>query len=368
MRLIIFLAILLSFSSCSIFNGASGPKYATQVADSLIVDSDKDGIPDFKDEELDSDGDGIYDYEDMCPYLPGFPENAGCPDINVEVAQSQIVLDLPSHFIKSMDEIENQEIREILIEMNYTPIMVNERILEDMLNHGRISEKDFVKYKQEILSGKTPSIKNSHSGNISEKLSTDKLSVVDNAKADDNSSDGVIAYSVPSEMMVGKRYPIKVRISKEKTKEAKTTLVVGERNISINDVELDSKVTIENIRVEKTMTAQLMSENSSFEITSLSTETQNIEDKGYTEWSWVVVPLKSGHSYLKMIVKVKIRTGGQVSYKDIVVFDKNIEVKTNISAGFQSWLSEYWQWLLTTIFIPLIIFFYKNRKKKKSEE
>lgn len=358
----LFILALLFLSSCSLFK----ERYVEP-----IIENTGDVITDIIDEPVDSDGDGIYDYEDECPETPGHPENGGCPDIAVEMVQSQIELDLPDHFIKSMDEIENKEIRDILISMGYTSIMVNERILSDMLDRGKISESQYNNYRQEILRGKTPSINSSDSGkssgNISDKLSNDNIKVIDNANADESSSDGVIAYSVPSEMMVGKRYPIKVRISKEKTEEAKTTLVIGERSIAINDVELDSKVTIENIRVEETMTAQLMSENSSFEITSLSTETQNIEDKGYTEWSWVVVPLKSGNSYLKMIVKVKIRNGGQVSYKDIVVFDKNIKVKTNVSAGVQGWLSQYWQWLLTTIIIPLAIFFYKKRKKESAE-
>jgi hypothetical protein len=174
---------------------------------------------------------------------------------------------------------------------------------------------------------------------------------------------GVIAYSVPGEMKVGDKYQIKVRISKEQNK---TKLIVGDRNISINDENVNSNVTIESIRVEPTMSALLLS-SEAFEINPLSTETQNIEDLGYTEWGWVVKPLKSGNNFLKLIVKVKVKTDDDVYYKDIVIFDKSIKIKTNIKHGLSEWLSSYWQWLMTTIIIPLVIFFYKKRKGKEKD-
>jgi hypothetical protein len=192
------------------------------------------------------------------------------------------------------------------------------------------------------------------------------ISIVDNT--DNNSSKGTIAYSVPKEMQVGKSYQIKLRITKEKGKEVNKTLVIGEREISIADPSIDSRVTIENIRVERTMTAQLLSEDDAFKVTPLNTDKQVIEDGEYTEWGWVISPLKSGKTYLKLIIKIKIEADGEINYKDIVVFDKNIEVKANVSLGVKSWFSEYWQWLMTTIIIPLVVFFYKKRKKDKEEK
>lgn len=171
---------------------------------------------------------------------------------------------------------------------------------------------------------------------------------------------GIIAYSIPEEMSVGNKYPIKLRISKEQNK---TKLIIGERSISINDENVKSKITIESIRVEPVMSAYLLSSDSTFQISSLNSETQNIEDLGYTEWGWIVKPLKSGNNYLKLIIKVKIKLEDEIYYKDITVFDKNIKVKSNIKYGISNWLSKYWQWLMTTIFIPLVIFFYKKRKK-----
>lgn len=163
-------------------------------------------------------------------------------------------------------------------------------------------------------------------------------------------------------MTVGIKYPIKIRISKEHNK---TKLIIGDNNnnISINDSNIDSKITINSIRVEPIMSAKLLSFDGTFEISSLSTEIQNIEKLGYTEWSWIIKPLKSGHNYLKLIINVKIINSDEIYYKDIVVFDKNIIVKSNIKYGIYNWISNCWQWLITTIFIPVIIFLYKKNNK-----
>lgn len=196
----------------------------------------------------------------------------------------------------------------------------------------------------------------------------EKMDIVDNTSIDTNSTKGTIAYSVPNEMQVGKQYIIKLRITKEKGKEVNQTLVLGDRNIPISDVNIDSKVTIENIRVEKTMVAQLISADGNFKVTPQNTDKQIIEDNEYTEWGWIVTPLKSGRTYLKLIIKIKIDTDGEVTYKDIVVFDKDIQVKANATFEVKNWLAEYWQWLMTTIIIPLVVWFFKRKKKGEEEE
>ena len=193
-----------------------------------------------------------------------------------------------------------------------------------------------------------------------------KVEVTDNTTLDDitNESVGIMAYSTPEQMVVGKSYTIKLRISKEKNK---IQLVSGDRNIPINDINTDSKVVIESIRVEPIMSANLIAEDGKFIITTSSTEIQNIEDKGYTEWGWRITPLKSGQNFLKLVVKVRIINENGDFYKDITVFDKNIEVKSNVVFSIKTWLSNYWQWLITTIIIPFIIWFYKKKSEEKKK-
>jgi hypothetical protein len=193
-----------------------------------------------------------------------------------------------------------------------------------------------------------------------------KVEVDDKTTLDDitNESVGIMAYSTPTQMTVGKSYTIKLRISKEKNK---IQLITGDRNIPINDITIDSKVIIESIRVEPIMSANLISEEGKFTITTASTETQNIEDKGYTEWAWRIIPLKGGQNFLKLVVKVRIINENGEFFKDITVFDKNIEVKSNVLFSVKTWISNYWQWLITTIIIPFVVWFYKKKSEEKKK-
>jgi hypothetical protein len=173
---------------------------------------------------------------------------------------------------------------------------------------------------------------------------------------------GTMAYTVPEGIQVGKTYPVRLRISKTKNK---IELIEGDRNITIYDSTVKSRVVIESIRVESIMSAQLISDSDKFQITPLSTELQNIEETGYTEWEWRIKPLKGGQTYLKLIVKVRVKEDGQEFYKDITVFDKNVDVKSNIGFSLWSFIQKYWQWIVTTIIIPLVIWWWKNRKTEK---
>jgi uncharacterized Tic20 family protein len=54
-------------------------------------------------------------------------------------------------------------------------------------------------------------------------------------------------------------------------------------------------------------------------------------------------------------------------YKDIIVFDKNVDVKSNALFSFKTWLSNYWQWIISTIISPFIIWFYKKKSEEKKK-
>ena len=193
------------------------------------------------------------------------------------------------------------------------------------------------------------------------------LNIEDQTSDTPKNTEGMVAYSVPNEMQVGNPYTIKLRITKIKDNSSKIDLILGERsNNTIYEGDVDTKVIIENIRVESLMSASLIGDEEKFYINEMSTKTQVLEDSSYTEWSWVVNPLKGGNNHLKMIITVVINDDGYS--KDIVVFDKSIEVRSNIKFSVNTWFSSYWQWLMTTIIIPITIWIYRKRKKKRESK
>jgi hypothetical protein len=81
-------------------------------------------------------------------------------------------------------------------------------------------------------------------------------------------------------MIVGNKYTIKVRISRENNI---TKLVVGDRNIPISSDD-NTTVNIESITISPVMSAYLFTNKDNFKV-DISTEYQNIGSKGTTEWA-----------------------------------------------------------------------------------
>jgi hypothetical protein len=170
---------------------------------------------------------------------------------------------------------------------------------------------------------------------------------------------GKMAYSIPDTMKVGQQYDISLRITKY---EKDSILIEG---IDRND-QVKSKIVINDIRVGSVMSAVLIDVDSNFVVKSTSTTEQNIEDFGYTQWLWKVKPIKSGNNKLRLLIKVRVFTENGDYLKDIPVYDQKIKVHSNIPWTLKSWISKYWQWLMSTIVIPIFIYFWKRRKKDKS--
>lgn len=257
----------------------------------------------------DSDKDGVPDNYDRCPTVMGSKENMGCPDVEVE-----------QRIVKSSPDIIEDE------ESSSKP---------ERQNQIRNNEKKQIKKAKEVIAQPKQEVK----------------------------PRGLIAYSVPAQMEVGQEYSVKVRISK---KNDKTVLLVGDREIPISD-NLDS-VKVESITVSPIMSASLVSSKKDFEITPLSTDIQNIEENGYTEWEWNVSPLQGGENKLKLNVKIRIKEEGNDYYKDITVFERKIKVKSNLGSGIKDFVFNNWEWFMGAIFIPLFQWLWLLWKRKKEEK
>lgn len=178
------------------------------------------------------------------------------------------------------------------------------------------------------------------------------------AEIKDKPNLGLVAHSIPNSMQVGKIYTVKLRISKENNK---MKLLDGD-GVSISD-NIDSKITIASIRVEPIMSAKLISDSSKVSIQQTSTLVQNIEEEGFTEWEWRIMPVKGGDILLKLVVSVIVESETGKVKKDIPVYSEVVNVKSNIKFNIENFIKDYWQWLITTIIIPFIGWLYKRRKK-----
>ncbi len=165
-----------------------------------------------------------------------------------------------------------------------------------------------------------------------------------------NSGVGEIVYKVPDTMIVFHEYIITVRISKEQ----------GTTEITEN---LQGNITRKTIKTSERMEVILVdsSPDSAFRIKNINKSGQIIDSVDYTEWKFGVKPLKPGRKTLNLVVS--IINGDNIKQK---VYSDEIHVKANIGGEVKSWWSKYWQWVFTTVIIPLVIYFWKRKKKEDS--
>jgi len=168
---------------------------------------------------------------------------------------------------------------------------------------------------------------------------------------------GLIAYNIPDTMEIERNYKATVSITKA-------------LNDSILFEDLNRKEFLhEEIRISSRVKVILIDPTGfkNFEITTLNTEEQLVDDSSNTVWNWNIIPIRGGENELIVRASVKILNNLGENYKDITVFEKTIKVKTSALVSIKHFFSKYWQWLTTVCFIPLIIWSYKKfteRNKK----
>jgi len=172
---------------------------------------------------------------------------------------------------------------------------------------------------------------------------------------------GKIAYEVPDTMNVGKNHKATVIITKAMNDSILFQDIVDTRYFEKEEIKVSSRVKV--FLIDPT--------GKNFDIISLNTEEQLVDNITNTIWKWNITPKRGGDNELVLRVTVKVLDRLGENYKDIKVFEKTIKVNAPVLTRIKKFIGEYWQWLSTVIVIPLLIWGYKilsNRRKKNAEQ
>jgi len=164
-------------------------------------------------------------------------------------------------------------------------------------------------------------------------------------------ADGVgrLVYEIPTEMVKFRTYKIEVRI--------------GESETDISIVQNINPIVDVTIRTSELMQVELVDPtNNSFTIVSQSAQ-QLIEVDEFTAWVFYVTPLRHGKNYISVVVSI-VRDGNlkQSVYEDYIL------VETSNWIEIETFISNYWQWIVGFIVSTLIPFgiwllkYFKNKK------
>jgi hypothetical protein len=157
--------------------------------------------------------------------------------------------------------------------------------------------------------------------------------------------EGRIVYRPKQRMRQGIPENISVRIAPESEVDPRT-LTAGLARVE--------ELVIEPIRFTGAVTADLTGSPEEFEVEELSSARQALAPP-YTEWQWLVTPLRSGSTSLHLSVSAVIRlSNGDKETYDVLLKKTEIIVQVNRPWVVKRWFGAHWKWLAgTPLFLGL---------------
>lgn len=139
---------------------------------------------------------------------------------------------------------------------------------------------------------------------------------------------------------------------------------VSQENLkkAVEKQNVEGTIQVEKIEISDQMEATLTGDG--FHITEVLPARRAISKTGVTEWKWDVRALKEGklrlHLTLNALVTVR---GNPPQLHTIRTFDKEYTVVVGVTDSVISFARANWQWLWTTVFLPVGAWLWKRKRE-----
>ncbi|MCK9641317.1 MAG: RDD family protein [Prolixibacteraceae bacterium] len=170
---------------------------------------------------------------------------------------------------------------------------------------------------------------------------------------------GQIAYNNPDYLVVGKPAIIEARLSRNKTYNL-TKDFQGTGTIKIDSLELTNRVKVKLVAMESDML-----------IDAVEPEEQALEDETFTLWTWKVVAKTAGVKRLRIVIGLaNVDPTNPTLTRYVPGKSFEISAKANLPFTIGQFVKSYWQWILSTIMIPLLVYLFNTfiRQNTKIED
>jgi hypothetical protein len=166
---------------------------------------------------------------------------------------------------------------------------------------------------------------------------------------------GNIAFNVPDSMSLNEAKKVELLLGPSQSADELKTMVKGKG--------VEGGIEIERIQISDQMEANLTGDG--FSITDVLPARRAVSKTAVTEWKWDVRAIKSGKLRLHLTLNALVKVEGREQLYPIRTFDKEYVVDVPWQEKpFFSFIGRNWQWLWTTILIPIGAWLW-NRKRKK---
>jgi len=166
-------------------------------------------------------------------------------------------------------------------------------------------------------------------------------------------SPGQVVFTAPEKMRVSETYEVGLRIA---AKNQNAGILEG----------LPEGVTstIAQEHITPIMEARL-SGGAGVDVQPLGKDEQSVAGGGFAEWRWNVTPKRSGSQRLTVTIIAHLTyPNGRDIPKTLRTLTQKIEVSANVGDSIKTFFASYWQWLTTTLIIPIGLFLYRRRANR----
>ena len=171
----------------------------------------------------------------------------------------------------------------------------------------------------------------------------------------------LLVFHADDTMEVNKVYTAALALAKNAALDPLVKLVLESSRASDDNVIIET-----NIALGKRMKAELIDlsprDQPSFRIDPIGSDDQNMNKTKQLIWQWNLEPLKAGDHKLMLSVEVGDEDGFNLPARNIpvTIFAKKVSFFSKVGDFF----TNYWQWIITGILLPIFIAWLTNRIKR----
>lgn len=160
-----------------------------------------------------------------------------------------------------------------------------------------------------------------------------------------------MAFSVPEKANIKEDITIQLMIDPSKElKELEKSLSEPGRKSSAS------------VKVSQVVIATLTAPD--FDVQNVTPEEQAIAQTQRTEWLWTLTPKSIGKNEVKLSITAVVKLDGKDYKYHIKTYEKTILIEIKPQQRLEEWIAKYWQWLFSTLILPLGLWLYKRQKKE----
>lgn len=164
---------------------------------------------------------------------------------------------------------------------------------------------------------------------------------------------GNIVFNTPGTMSVNRPQTIQVELSASATVDALRKRITAGGPLSSDRIMISDQLDV-----------HLTGAN--FLIQAMTPESQPVGTLTTSHWEWRVTPTQSGKQQLELTVNAVLRIDGVEREFSIQTYDKSIDVKVDWPSSVAAFFAANWQWLWTTLFVPVIVVAWRRFRAGKS--